>query len=43
VRVTGVSSPNGNVDIFGNDIFDTSDDGIEAANSWAIRPAQKPG
>jgi Carbohydrate binding module (family 6)/Right handed beta helix region len=31
----GVSSPNGNVDIFGNDIFDTSDDGIEADNGWA--------
>ena len=25
----GISYPAGNVDIFGNDIFDTSDDGIE--------------
>ena len=25
----GISSPSANVDIFGNDIFDTSDDGIE--------------
>ena len=31
----GVSEPNANVDITGNDIFDTSDDGIEADNGWA--------
>jgi hypothetical protein len=31
----GISYPNTNVDIFGNDIFDTSDDGIEADNGGA--------
>jgi hypothetical protein len=31
----GVSYPAANVDIFGNDIFDTSDDGIEADNGGA--------
>jgi hypothetical protein len=31
----GVSYPNTNVDIFGNDIFDVSDDGIEADNGGA--------
>ena len=31
----GVSYPYVNVDIFGNDIFDTSDDGIEADNGRA--------
>ena len=31
----GISYPSTNVDIFGNDIFDTSDDGIEADNGLA--------
>ena len=31
----GISYPKNNVDIFGNDIFDTSDDGIEADNGGA--------
>lgn len=31
----GISYPQTNVDIFGNDIFDTSDDGIEADNGRA--------
>ena len=31
----GISYPGGNVDIFGNDIYDTSDDGIEADNAGA--------
>jgi hypothetical protein len=31
----GISYPRMNVDIFGNDIFDTSDDGIEADNGRA--------
>ena len=31
----GISYPTTNVDIFGNDIFDTSDDGIEADNGRA--------
>jgi hypothetical protein len=31
----GVSYPKSNVDIFGNDIFNTSDDGIEADNGGA--------
>jgi hypothetical protein len=31
----GISYPKSNVDIFGNDIFDTSDDGIEADNGGA--------
>ncbi len=31
----GISYPGRNVDIFGNDIFDTSDDGIEADNGRA--------
>ncbi len=31
----GISYPSTNVDIFGNDIFDTSDDGIEADNGRA--------
>jgi hypothetical protein len=31
----GISTPRRNVDIFGNDIFDTSDDGIEADEGFA--------
>jgi regulation of enolase protein 1 (concanavalin A-like superfamily) len=31
----GISSPTTNVDMFGNDIFDTSDDGIEADGGYA--------
>jgi hypothetical protein len=31
----GISDPGANTDLFGNDIFDTSDDGIEADNGGA--------